>query len=138
MHSEDLGVKEYSGKKVHCCFNIYKRPLNGLNSKPDYKTEVIEVREVREVIKNQNPKCNKELDDFQYDIAICAWGAATGKECSVGQYAKTFYIKIKDVDNLHYYKNLILNADWCNIYKMNGVLNLLQWQLFKYVKENQI
>ncbi len=87
MHSEDLGVKEYSGKKVHCCFNIYKRPLNGLNSKPDYKTEVIEVREVREVIKIQNPKCNKELDDFQYDIAICTWGAATGKECSVGQYA---------------------------------------------------
>ena len=75
------GVKEYSGRKVHCCFNIYKRPENGLNSKPDYKTDVIEVREVREVIKNQNPKRYKEFGDFQYDIAICAWGTiVTGKQ----------------------------------------------------------
>jgi len=138
IHSEDLGEKDYSGKKVHCCFNIYKRPVNGLNSKPNYKTEVIEVREVREVIKNQNPKRNKELGDFQYDIAICAWGAAVGKECSVWQYAKTFYIKINDKLNLDYYKNLLLNADWCNLYKMTGTPNLLQWQVYKYVKENML
>jgi predicted RNA methylase len=135
IHSEDIGVKDYSGRKVHCCFNMYKRPENGLNSKPNYKTDVIEVREVREVIKNQNPKRNKELGDFQYDIAICAWGAI-GKECSVGQYAKTFYIKIKDTKYFEYYKSLILNAAWCNIYKMTGTPNLLQWQLYKYVKEN--
>ena len=132
IHSEDLGEKDYSGKKVHCCFNIYKRPANGLNSKPNYKTEVIEVREV---IKNQNPKRNKELGDFQYDIAICAWGAV-GKECSVGQYAKTFYIKINDKLNFAYYKDLLLSADWCSIYKMTGTPNLLQWQVYKYVSEN--
>ena len=137
IHSEDLGEKDYSGKKVHCCFNIYKRPANGLNSKPNYKTEVIEVREVREVIKNQNPKRNKEIGDFQYDIAICAWGAgAIGKECSVGQYAKTFYIKINDKLNFDYYKNLLLGADWCSIYKMTGTPNLLQWQVYKYISEN--
>ena len=134
IHSEDIGVKEYSGRKVHCCFNIYKRPENGLNSKPDHKTDVIEVREV---IKNQNPKRNKELGSFQYDVAICAWGAAIGKGCKVGQYAKTFYIKIKDIDNFEYYKSLILNADWCKMYKMTGTPNLLQWQLYKYVKENK-
>ncbi len=132
IHSEDLGEKDYSGKKVHCCFNIYKRPANGLNSKPNYKTEVIEVREV---IKNQNPKRNKELGDFQYDIAICAWGAV-GKECSVGQYAKTFYIKINDKLNFDYYKRLILSAEWCKLYKMTGAPNLLQWQVYKYVSEN--
>lgn len=137
IHSEDLGEKDYSGKKVHCCFNIYKRPVNGLNSKPNYKTEVIEVREVREFIKNQNPKRNKELGDFQYDIAICAWGAI-GKECSVGQYAKTFYIKINDKLNFDYYKNLLLSADWCELYKMTGTPNLLQWQVYKYVSENLV
>ena len=140
IHSEDIGVKEYSGRKVHCCFNIYKRPENGLNSKPDYKTdviEVIEVIEVREVIKTKTLSVTKSLAIFQYDIAICAWGAAIGKECKVGQYAKTFYIKIKDIDHFEYYKSLILNAGWCNIYKMTGTPNLLQWQLYKYVKENQ-
>jgi len=120
---------------VHCCFNIYKRPANGLNSKPNYKTEVIEVREV---IKNQNPKRNKELGDFQYDIAICAWGAAVGKDCSVGQYAKTFYIRINDKLNYNYYKNLLLSADWCKLYKMTGTPNLLQWQVYKYVKDNML
>ena len=138
IHSEDLGEKYYSGKKVHCCFNIYKRPANGLNSKPNYKTKVIEVREVREVIKNQNPKRNKELGDFQYDIAICAWGAAVGKECNVGQYAKTFYIKINDKLNFDYYKNLLLSADWCKLYKMTGTPNLPQWQVYKYVKDNML
>ena len=92
---------------------------------------------MREVIKNQNPKRYKEFGDFQYDVAICAWGAAIGKECKVGQYAKTFYIKIKDIDHFEYYKSLILNADWCKMYKMTGTPNLLQWQLYKYVKENQ-
>jgi len=138
IHSEDLGEKDYSGKKVHCCFNIYKRPVNGLNSKPDYKTDVIDVIEVREVIKNQNPKRNKELGGFQYDIAICAWGAAIGKECSVGQYAKTFYIKINDKPNFDYYKDLILHANWCELYKMTGTPNLLQWQVYKYVSENLV
>jgi len=132
IHSEDLGEKDYSGKKVHCCFNIYKRPVNGLNSKPNYKTEVIEVREV---IKNQNPKRNKELGDFQYDIAICAWGVI-GKQCSVGQYAKTFYIKINDKPNFDYYKDLILSADWCKLYKMTGTPSLPQWRVYKYVSEN--
>lgn len=137
IHSEDLGEKDYSGKNVHCCFNIYKRPVNGLNSKPNYKTEVIEVIEVREVIKNQNPKRSKELGDFQYDIAICAWGVI-GKQCSVGQYAKTFYIKINDKHNFDYYKDLILHANWCELYKMTGTPNLLQWQVYKYVKDNML
>lgn len=138
VYSEDLGVKQYSGKGVHCCFNIYKRPANGvLNSKPDYKTDVMEVREVREVIKNQNPKRNRDLCGFEYDIAICAWGAV-GKECAVGQYAKTFCIKINKLNHFDYYKQLILEADWCSIYKMTGTPNLLQWQLYKYVKENEL
>ena len=50
---------------------------------------------------------------------------------------KTFYIKIKDTKHFEYYKSLILNADWCKMYKMTGTPNLLQWQLYKYVKENK-
>ena len=45
---------------------------------------------------------NKEFGDFQYDITICAWGAI-GKRCSVGQYVKTFYIKIKDTKYFEHY-----------------------------------
>lgn len=31
VYSEDLGKRDYSGVKLHCCFNIYRRPSNGLN-----------------------------------------------------------------------------------------------------------
>ena len=37
IKSVDLGVLEYSRMKVHCCFNIYTRPKNGLNPKPNLK-----------------------------------------------------------------------------------------------------
>ena len=134
IHSEDLGIANYSGKDVNCCFNIYKRPIDGLNYKPDYKADVIELLEVR--IGKQTRKRNRDLDGFKYDLIICAWGSNVGKECAEGQYAKTFYIKIKDAINFDYYRNLILNANWCSLYKMTGSPNLLQWQLFKYVKEN--
>lgn len=34
IYSEDLGTLEYSGKSLHCCLNIYRRPKSGdLNKK---------------------------------------------------------------------------------------------------------
>ena len=32
IYSEDLKEQNYSDRKIHCCFNIYKRPKNGLNA----------------------------------------------------------------------------------------------------------
>ena len=39
IYSENLGKKNYSDREIHCCFNIYKRNTNGLNTKPNYKLE---------------------------------------------------------------------------------------------------
>ena len=36
VHSEDLGKRIYSDIEVHCCLNIYSRPDNGLNNKPNF------------------------------------------------------------------------------------------------------
>ena len=137
IHSEDLGKQYYSDFEVHCCLNIYKRPINGkFNTIQRFRDS--EIIEIREVIKNNNPKRNRELGDFKYDFAICAWGASIGKVCKESEYAKTFYIKIKDIKNFEYYKNLILNAKWEEIYLMTNTPNLLQWQVYKYVLENKI
>ena len=130
IYSEDLGVQLYSDRNVHCCLNIYKKPINGLNSqvinnfklKKDVK--IIEVRQG-----------NKRCED--YDYAICSWGSV-GKEISnpnSRQFAKEFYIKIVN----DYYRNDILkllkDANWIEIYNMNPTYNLLQWQVYKYLKE---
>ena len=135
VHSEDLGLGEYSGKLVHCCLNVYKRP-KVLNKKPNYKEACKGIVEIYEVIQSKDPKRNRTIGDFKFDFGVCAWGYSIGKTCSVGEYAKSFFFKIEDELNFQYYKELILNADWGSIYKMQGVPNLLQWQVYKYVSEN--
>lgn len=138
IHNEDLGEKIYTNRKIHCCFNVYKRPLNNkLNEKPNYKLKDIEIKEAR---KNQNPKRNKIItkDNFNYDIRIMAWGGGKqlGKEVNYeGQYAKEFCIKINNNIYKEQILNLIKNAKWREIYLMTNASNLLQWQVYKYIKE---
>jgi predicted RNA methylase len=135
IYSEDLGIKFYSNMKIHCCFNIYKRPTNGINKRKSYKNS--EILEIRESIKNKNPKRNRIVKNFKYDIAICAWGAALGKQLEFeGQYVKEFYIKIKKEELKDKIIDLIKNAEWTELYPMTAVPNLLHWQVYKYVEEN--
>ena len=131
-HSEDLGVYIYTDREVHCCFNIYKRPVNGLNKKPNYKLNDIEIIEVR---------CgNKDVKD--YDIRIKAWGGNTGTKSQIGhevdfpnQYPKEFCIKIHNKQFIDDVVRLIKTVRWEDIYPMTATPNPLQWQVYKYLKE---
>ena len=136
IYSEDLGRQDYSGRKIHCCFNIYKRPDGELNKIRKFgNSEILEILEIRESIKNKNPKRNKIVSGFDYDLAICAWGAATGKRLEYeGQYVKEFYIKIKDESRKPFILNLLENAEWNKIYPMTATPNLLHWQVYTYVE----
>jgi len=135
IYSENLGVKIYSDRKVHCCLNIYKKPLsNKSNIKPNYKLKDIEIKEAR---KNQNSKMDKLItkDDFNYDIRVCAWGSL-GKEVDFeGQYTKEFCIKINNFIYKEDIIGIIKHTNWCDIYPMTASPNLLQWQIYKYLKE---
>ena len=62
IHSEDLGMKRYSNRDLHCCFNIYKRPNDGeLNKKKQNKLKDV-------TIIRQDSKSYK---DAEYDIRMC-------------------------------------------------------------------
>ena len=140
IHTEDLEIREYSDRKVHCCLNIYKRPIGGLNKKPNYKLKDIEIKER---IKNKNPKRNKEVENPEYyDLRLLAWG--TGKDgLKLGsflddtrrQYSKEFFIKIHNKRYKYKIIELFRDVDWCEEYKMTATPNLLQWQVYKYLKE---
>lgn len=135
LYSEDLGKKQYSDRIVHCCFNIYKTPINGLNQRPNYHLKDVEIKES---IINQNPKRQKIVNqnDFSYDIRICAWGAALGKQVKhPNQYVKEFCFKINNTKLKDKIINLILNTKWAEIYPMTATPSLLQWQVYKYIKE---
>jgi len=126
IYSEDLGERQYSDRKVHCCLNIYKRPNEGFNSKPRYKLKDVEIIESR--LGSKKPK--------KYDLKICAWGTI-GKIIKQDDkdYAKEFYFIIKNNKFKDLIINKIKNAKWEEMYPMTKTPNLLQWQVYKYLKE---
>ena len=128
IYSENLGNRVYSDREVHCCLNIYKKNNKGLNGKPNYRLKDVEIIEVR--LKN------KIVED--YDLRICAWGNGKkiGKEVEYeNQYAKEFCIKIKNKQYKRQILKLFETVNWRNIYLMTNASNLLQWQVYKYIKE---
>lgn len=136
IYSENLGKQLYSGKEVFCCFNIYKRPNNGkLKKRPNYDLKEVEIKEgIRGSEKRQKIVRKSEFD---YDIAICAWGSACGKELDYeGQYAQEFYIKTYNEKYKDKVTKLIKNTIWKDVFPMLLESNKLQkWKVYKYIKE---
>jgi len=135
VYSEDLGEQMYSNKKLHCCFNIYKRPANGnLNPKPNYKLKDVEIVEYRR--KNRNNR--KVLVPPNYDYAMGTFGAGcVGKEVKKsGQYAQEYYFYIKNPNLKVDILNILKSTDWKELSKgIAGTYRLPQWKIYKHIKE---
>lgn len=128
IHSEDLGVREYSGKNVHCCLNIYKRPEGKLNKKPNYKLRDVSITRL-------DRGSNVKID--QYDIAICSYGASIGKEViEKGTYSQELYIKVNNLEFRDEVVKLIKIANWKEIILMTATPKLQIWRVYKYIKDN--
>lgn len=132
IYSEDLGLKIYTDRQLHCCFNIYKRPTKGLNNKPNYKLKDVEIVE--------NRRTGQQINNINdYDVGICSFGSGIiGRQPQYkGQYAKEFYFKIHNQKLKDRIIELISTTDWelevCN--GISGQTNLAQWQVYKYIKE---
>lgn len=109
VYSEDLGVKEYSGVMLHCCFNIYKRPDSGkLNKKVKIEVDGLEVIECR---RDKEGKHLKKVKDG-YFLSICSWGnGSLGKTPEyIGQYAMELYFYSEDGT----IKDIVSKIDWWN------------------------
>jgi len=125
IYSENLGIKKYSDREIHCCLNIYKRPINGLNKKQKIEIDGIQIIESR--LGKNIPK--------KYDYVICAWGSSVGEEIKNKNFAKEFYFLIDD--NIKRQTiSLLKNVDWIKEYCMTSTPNLLQWQVLNYLKKN--
>lgn len=89
IYSKDLGVVPFSDRNLHCCFNIYVRPKNGvLNKKDNFKLKDVTIKEYR---RNGNYK----IDDG-FDYSMCNWGnGSLGKVPKyVGEFAQEVYFYI--------------------------------------------
>ena len=105
VYSEDLGIQDYSGVKLHCCFNIYKRPVNGLNKKP--KAPSIEGLEVIEYRRDKEDSYRKKIKGG-YFHSICSWGSVGVKPENIGQYSMELYFYTQDNE----VQDIIVNMDW--------------------------
>lgn len=123
IYSEDLGIVSYSGRNLHCCFNIYKRPDNqNLNSKPVDKLDAL-------TFYRQDAKGYKDINDF--DIRICYWGnGSVGKVLNDGEnYSAEYKIRIHDTEHREAILNVIKTFDWKSYLNCIAMKKLQQFHI---------
>jgi hypothetical protein len=121
IKSVDLGVLEYSGMKIHCCFNIYTRPKNRLNSKPKFKIDWIKVYR-----DDQNG-----YENINADLCIFRRGVSAGKEKFTDTHTQTYKIVVDDKSKVEYVKDKILNFDWSSFKKHQSAPSLSKNDIYR-------
>lgn len=131
IHSEDLGKQLYTNRRLHCCFNIYKRPKNGkLNKKPKYKLRDVSIVEYRRGGNTVVPK------NYDYTMGTFGAGCVGKTPKKIGQYALECYFYIHNQDLKHKILKVLKTYDWSEESKgIAGTHRLPQWKIFKVLKE---
>lgn len=129
IYSEDLGIKRYTDRDLHCCFNIYQRPKNGeLNKKPITKLKDITI--YRQDSKGYNTK--------DYDIRMCYWGDGTaGKILQDGQhYSAEYKIKINNAELYDAIYDTLTTFNWKEYLKCIAMRKIQQFHIVNVLKKN--
>lgn len=138
VYSEDLGVVKYSDRELHCCFNIYKRPENGiLNEQPDYTLKDITIIEHRRKKGNYQTAKNKDISP-DYDYAMCNWGdGSLGRPCKyIGQYAQEVYFYCHKKEFLPKMLELLEFNTIREYVKSISMKRISVMRLYKYLRDN--
>lgn len=127
IYSEDLGIRRYSDRDLHCCFNIYRRPENfELNSKPTNKLKDITI--IRQD--------NKDYQNVDFDLRICYWGDGTaGKILKENEhYSGEYKIKINNEKLKPKIIDVICNFDWRKYIKGIAMRRIKQYHIINVLK----
>lgn len=127
IYSEDLGKVKYSDRSLNCCFNIYKRPDNGLNKRPKNKLETVKI--IRQD--------SKGYDDAPFDLRMCYWGnGSAGKILKDGEtYSAEYKLQI----DLEFRKNvidLLSNINWWDELNCIAMLKIQQFHIINILKRH--
>ena len=134
VKSVDLGVLEYSGMKVHCCFNLYHRPKNGkLNKRKNINPNLFKLYG-DDVYRGDR---QKEYEKLQYDFVVFRRGASAGKIKYENINKQTYKVKVFDDRNLEWVKNTILNYDWLNYKTHQSAPNITRNDIYRLFKSGE-
>lgn len=129
IYSEDLGIKNYSGKELHCCFNIYKRPDNGILNHPQ-SDKVDDITIYRQ-------DC-RDYDKKPFDVRMCYWGnGSAGKILTNDEhYSGEYKIKINRKDLYDEIYRVLTTYDWKNEIKGIAMKRIKQYNIIDVLKSN--
>lgn len=128
IYSEDLGIENYSGRNLHCCFNIYERPSNGIvNSKSKNKLEDITI---------YRQDC-KDYDSKPYDVRMCYWGnGCAGKILTDGEkYSAEYKIVVNNEKLKDNIIKIIKEYDWKSEIKFIAMRKIQQHHIVNILKK---
>lgn len=129
IHSEDLGKTNYSGHILHCCFNIYKRPENGLlNKKTLHKLTDVSI------VRNDSKKF-WTIDS--YDLRMCYWGdGSAGKILREGEhYSAEYKIIVNDPEIKQKVVEVLSIINWKEELNCIAMLKIQQFHIVKVLKK---
>jgi hypothetical protein len=132
IYSEDLDHVIYSGVNLHCCFNIYKRPDDGMENSgpPNFEMNDITVKEYRRNGSYEKPS--------EYDFGMGAWGnGVIGKEVEyVGQYASELYITVNNKKYKNDVVGLLRDTDWLAELPTVSMKRMQKWRMCRFLRRN--
>jgi hypothetical protein len=127
IHSEDLGMQLYTDRLLHCCFNIYRRPVSGkLNRKPTRKLKDV-------TIWRQDCKGYAEKD---FDVRMCYWGDGTaGKILQKGEnYSAEYKIKVNNPSLRDEVVSVLTRFDWKEYLNCIAMRKIQQFHIVDVLK----
>ena len=133
IYSEDLGLQNYSDRKLHCCFNLYRRPIDG-----EHKFEKQHFEGI--TFYRQDKKGYEDIAD--YDVRLCYFGnGCCGKILTNTDLHYSGEYKIK-VDDRHPQKEQILKilneTDWNKLTSNIAMKRLKQFMIFDELRKQGI
>lgn len=129
IHSVDLGKHTYTDRDLHCCFNIYKRPVNGkLNKRKQDKLKDI-------TIIRQDSKKYNTIHDF--DLRMCYWGdGSAGKILKDDdRYSAEYKIIIHNESLKEEIIKCLENVNWHEELNKIAMLKIQQFHIHNVLKK---
>ncbi|MGL6024872.1 MAG: hypothetical protein ACRC0F_09655 [Cetobacterium sp.] len=127
VKSIDLGEKIYTDRSLHCCFNIYRRPSDGLRKRINTKLQCVRI--IRQDSKNYSNEW--------FDIRMCYWGnGSAGKiltdktEAYSGEYKIQVHKNYKES-----VKKALEEVVWIERLNKIAMLRIKQYDIVELLKE---
>lgn len=129
IKSVDLGKEIYTDRELHCCFNVYKRPVTGVC----HKKAISKLEDI--TIYRQD---SKGYDKAKYDIRLCYWGnGCAGKVLSDDEhYSAEYKIKVNNPDIRDRVVFLLETFDWSEYLNCIASRKIQQFHIIDVLRKN--